>query len=355
MENRKIIVTINGKRKEFDVECEKGVVIDDCSFELKKKKVTKNTLYVTGKKLGDLNENYTEREEIATDVKLVALSRNILAYVEADGELYTYNGEKTGWIDSNVTQIEYQSDTLYYISKNTLCKLPYHHNRSTVVYSDVSMFSCGVNAVMFISKGGLYAFGNGNHGVLGDYVKKYHDVKAPICIAHNVRQVSVGREHTVFVTNDNDMFGLGEGRYGRLGDGNITTHVVLSPIFIKKNVNKVFAGRIQTLFTTTIDGLYGLGDAQHGQMNDQKDNDHNYLTPYYIQSSVVDANPGNSDATLFKINNDNLYVVGLTKYNQDLSGCSTDESTLVKHLMNEEGEKVGDFDISLRNIAFIVK
>lgn len=38
MGKRKISVTINGKEEVFEVECEDDVVIEDFSFELKKKK-----------------------------------------------------------------------------------------------------------------------------------------------------------------------------------------------------------------------------------------------------------------------------------------------------------------------------
>ena len=359
MENRTIVVVVNGKRKEFEIECEKDVVIDDCSFELKKKKVTKNTLYVTGKKLGNLRDNYSKRREVATDVKLVALSNNTgLAYVDTDGGLYKYDGIKSVFVADGVTQIGFQNNTLFYISCSALWEYGSGGINTKIQY-DVSTFSCGYASTMFISRGKLFAFGIGDDGVLGDYNTKCHNVDPPICIARNVRQVSTSPTHTVFVTNDNEMYGLGQGRYGRLGDKNKNPHIVLAPIFIKKDVKKVFTSHYNTMFITTSDVLYGLGDAMNGKMNDKISKNHDAMTPLIIERNVCDVRSNRENATLIKCKDGSIRVVGLTNFNQSITEHTLTKSQTVTHLttslMNEPNEKIGDFDINDRNIAFIVE
>ena len=218
------------------------------------------------------------------------------------------------------------------------------------------MFSCGKFAVMFISKGDLYVFGISHSGVLGDYNKKYHIITDPFCIAHNVRQVSINNLHAVFVTNDDDMYGLGNGRYGRLGDKNTFPHVILAPIFIEKGVKKVFTSHYNTMFITSSDVLYGLGDAMNGKMNDNIKNNHDVMTPLRIHGNVHDVRTNTENAILMKCDDGGIWIVGMTNYNQDLNGYNISTKThLTTLLINKEGEKVGDFDISDTNIAFIIK
>ena len=85
-------------------------------------------MYVTGKKLGDLDGNYAERKEIATDVKLVTLAETKgLAYVTTNGDLFVHNGLAPTFITGFVTQIGFQRDNLYFIAGNILYAYEQHN------------------------------------------------------------------------------------------------------------------------------------------------------------------------------------------------------------------------------------
>ena len=363
MGKRKIIVTINGKRKEFDVECEEGVVIEDCSFELKKKKVTKkNTLYVTGKKLHE-NGFYSERKEVATDVKLVALSNNNgLAYVKPNGVLYIYDGKISRFVAINVTAIGFLNNVLYFIQRDILHTMPNQDSVTFVeIHRNVASFSCGPDAIMFITKSGeLYAQGQGCYGKLGDYVSDNHIVEDPIIIARNVKKVSVGDNHVLFITKKNVLYGIGYPNNGRLGNNkSAMSPCILSPIRIAGDISDATAGWRHTMYkynNDPLDELYGVGRSNHGIMNNNQTLAYDQLEPICVAALIKEVK-NNEHSILMKTTSDSIVILGMTQYNMDLrcEGTNNNRIHTCVYIINQCDEKVGDFDINNSNIAFIVE
>ena len=350
MENRTIVVVVNGKRKEFEIECEKDVVIDDCSFELKKKKVKEdNVLYITGKKIKE-EGCYDERHKIATNVTMVAINAaQDIAYVTEDETLHLYHKDHAKQLKRNVKQIKFTTNGLYYLTTSGLLFRRGNNALHEFLGKDIDTFSCCSGSIIYVKQGVLYGFGDGAQGLLGDYNTSEHEVTIPVIIAYNVKSVSIHMQHLLFITNDKQLYGLGSNSHMQLK--NDTQKRYLSPVFIADNVVNCFAGHSVTLYNTPT-GLVGCGDGVLNVMNDQNKAIHNVYKRIVTHNMCKKVKISNN-FNVFNIDG-SLWCIGGVYHNKDLK-LTTSHINAKPTILSEAGEIVGDFDVSLYNVAFIVE
>ena len=105
--------------------------------------------------------------------------------------------------------------------------------------------SCGEFTIAAIKKdGSLYAWGNNNHGQLGDNTTTYKSSPVQIGSGNNWKQVEVCMESNIgymlALKNDGSLWSWGSNAFGQLGDGTQTDKS--SPIQIGSEKNWSFVG-----------------------------------------------------------------------------------------------------------------
>ncbi|KAL7032198.1 hypothetical protein ACKWTF_007251 [Chironomus riparius] len=115
-----------------------------------------------------------------------------------------------------------------------------------------------------------YVFGknkNYNLGIGNTTSKQYPDALKSL---PSMREASVNKFHSLFLSNDNKIFVCGVGKEGRLGIGNESTIVTPQEVSIKYNyknerISSISAGLYHTLVRTQ-KAIYGCGSNQHFQL-----------------------------------------------------------------------------------------
>lgn len=119
----------------------------------------------------------------------------------------------------------------------------------------------------------LYGYGNNRYGVLGwkEIGDNFVNDLLYICDSRyvgqnkyikNIKYITMGDEHTIFLTNDRKLFGCGSGLYGRLIYG-----LQWCPTQkIAEDVQKVECGKEHTIIYTDDKKIYGFGMNKNGQL-----------------------------------------------------------------------------------------
>eukprot|EP00928_Gymnodinium_smaydae_P072876 TRINITY_DN56164_c0_g1_i1.p1 TRINITY_DN56164_c0_g1~~TRINITY_DN56164_c0_g1_i1.p1 ORF type:complete len:335 (+),score=69.44 TRINITY_DN56164_c0_g1_i1:107-1006(+) len=107
-------------------------------------------------------------------------------------------------------------------------------------------------------------------------------VKFPELLQADVRQVSAGDCHSVFLRNDGTVYASGWNTRGQLGDGTVTSR--RSPVFIMANISAVAAGAAYTLLLRGDGDLYATGANSLGQLGNGLRED--LRTPQLVRRGV---------------------------------------------------------------------
>lgn len=138
--------------------------------------------------------------------------------------------------------------------------------------------------------GQAFAFGSGNYGQLGDGRSNFHNIGIPQRIALPdglvVASISCGRWHTALVTQDGQAFAFGDGDHGKLGDGRtgdndigIPQRIVLPDGLV---VAFITCSESHTALVTQNGQAFAFGDGEHGRLGDGRTDDHNVGIPQPI-------------------------------------------------------------------------
>jgi alpha-tubulin suppressor-like RCC1 family protein len=170
--------------------------------------------------------------------------------------------------------------------------------------------------------GTLYSFGDNTYGQLGaGFVGKDESEEAKAIedsgkivvytIARNVKTVSAGNNHSLYVTAENKLYGMGSSFYGQLGQGDQLSHAV--PVEIASNVIAAEAGALHSLYLTTTGVLYAMGSNSNGELGDGSRIDRR--SPVKIASNVAAISAGDSFSMYITTSGD-LYGMGSNAYGQ---------------------------------------
>ncbi|OQS00875.1 regulator of chromosome condensation (RCC1) [Thraustotheca clavata] len=132
----------------------------------------------------------------------------------------------------------------------------------------VSFVSCGYrHAAMITTSGALFTFGYGECGRLGHGDEEAIDQPKQVMYFENkpVLHAACGREHTMVVTQSNQLYGFGWGEAGRLGTGESGKALEPQPVNLP-DVVKVGCGREHTLAITQSGELYAFGAGYSGRL-----------------------------------------------------------------------------------------
>ncbi|HEX8326943.1 MAG TPA: hypothetical protein VF629_05345 [Hymenobacter sp.] len=132
------------------------------------------------------------------------------------------------------------------------------------------------HSLALATDGRLFAWGNNNHGELGNGFSIDRATPVEVALPHSAAntswaQVVAGNNHTLALTNDGRLYAWGSNDYGQLGDGSGMTSLVPVPVGMTKKLAglrwaQVAAGSFHTLAVTTNGRLYAWGSNRFGQL-----------------------------------------------------------------------------------------
>ena len=275
------------------------------------------TLWVTGingaGQLGDgTNTNRSSAYQIMDEVQAISASRYQHAMILKE------NGDLYGVGDNSDGQLGLQ-DTIANI------------NTPQLVKTGIASVSCGYYYTMAIdTDGNLWATGsNGISGVLGNnsQEKQYGFVQ----IDTDVLTVSAGNRHTLYAKTDGSLYAMGDSNYGKLGRpySSSDTYDRL-PVRVSgiSDVRAVSAGMNHSLVITNSDELWSFGWQDNGQLVDGHDVDSAISTPTKVLEHVKYADAG-VDKSMVITTSDELYVVGYNTYGMLGDGTATYRQTYI--------------------------
>ncbi|MCM1507891.1 MAG: leucine-rich repeat protein [Ruminococcus flavefaciens] len=144
-----------------------------------------------------------------------------------------------------VTQTTTKTTTSTIISATTTTTDLYRNN-----------ISLGDNHTAYISEdGSLWMWGNNEYGQLGNGTTDSSAV--PIKIMDNVKFVSLGNNHSAAITEEGNLYMWGKNESGQVGNG--THENILSPVKIMSNVKYVALGENYSAAVTNDGNLYVWG------------------------------------------------------------------------------------------------
>lgn len=159
------------------------------------------------------------------------------------------------------------------------------HNRPTLInFTDEKIIdiSVGQNHTIFLTESGkAYATGYNAYGQLGDgtTVDKLTPILIQIPKNEKIRKVAAAHTHSVIITMSGKLYTFGRNNYGQLGDG--TTEDKLTPTLItipNEYIIDVSASNYSTAVITNSGKLYTFGRNSDGQLGDRTKIDRNTPT-----------------------------------------------------------------------------
>ena len=135
------------------------------------------------------------------------------------------------------------------------------------------LFSGNVNTFFLTQNGLLYATGENSKGQLGigNLDNQFSPVSIPFFKSMQIKKVTAGWYHTIFLTTTGDVYVCGDNTYGQLGNGtNVATNI---PIKLDLKCSDIAAGQGHSVFLTTDNKVYTAGWNWYGQLgNNTKGN-----------------------------------------------------------------------------------
>jgi len=171
--------------------------------------------------------------------------------------------------------------------------------------NQIRAVSAGVYHTMFLKTDGtLWGMGNNGDGRLGDGTLTNR--VTPVQVASGVMSVSAGSSHTMILKTDGSLWGVGSNFAGQLGDGTLTNRA--TPVRVATGVASVEAGALYTMYVKTDGTLWGVGRNQTGQLGDGTTTDRS--TPVQVATGVASVSAGLEAHTMFVKTDGTLWAVG---------------------------------------------
>ena len=143
-----------------------------------------------------------------------------------------------------------------------------HNGELENVLDNVVQVSVGYNHYLFLTADGhVYGIGDNTEGQLGLPKRVFHNTLQLIPRLDNIVAISAGYFHTLCVTVDGKVYGFGRNIYGELGAlglGHNNTIPQLIPGL--DNIKQTSVGRFYSLFLTFDGEVYGSGVNVNGEL-----------------------------------------------------------------------------------------
>ena len=142
----------------------------------------------------------------------------------------------------------------------------------------------------------------------------------------NVKQVSTGGYHTIFLLNDGTCKAVGRNEYGQLGDGTKTNRI--TPVTVQgiNNCIGVSAGDYHTIFLLNDGTCKAVGNNDYGQLGDGTKT--NRITPVTVQgiNNCIGISATGGSHPAFLLSDNTCKAVGRNEYCQLGDGTTVDKS-----------------------------
>lgn len=135
------------------------------------------------------------------------------------------------------------------------------------------------------------------------------DTNTPVLITSNVKSISAGDAHVLFITTTNDLYGIGDSYYGQTGKNGGEN---ISPYKIFSDINIASSGDRYSMIIKNYDTLWAAGSDSYGKKGDGNTSTAAH-TSFYQTSENVDGVSNvfaGENHTLLIDSNDDCYSVG---------------------------------------------
>ncbi|KAK3289502.1 hypothetical protein CYMTET_3075 [Cymbomonas tetramitiformis] len=110
----------------------------------------------------------------------------------------------------------------------------------------------------------VYAFGRNNYGQWGDGSTSNEHIARRILSAFDVIKIAAGKEHTIFLTSQDEAWSCGRNDHGQLGDGSSRTQYSPVLVFDKGiSVTEIYASQYASFFILPGGQLFATGDVRY--------------------------------------------------------------------------------------------
>ena len=169
--------------------------------------------------------------------------------------------------------------------------------------NDWRVIKAGYNYVLALKENGtLWAWGNNSDGQLGDGTTTQKNVPIQIGSDDDWFDISAGKVHNLAVKTDGTLWSWGTNYYGQLGNGTTADNHVPSQIGSDTNWNKISVGWIHSIAIKTDGTLWSWGSGmslgvcayfgvnQSSPIQVYSDKDWKSINSYYSESFAIKAN-----------------------------------------------------------------
>ena len=199
------------------------------------------------------------------------------------------------------------------------------NNPNKVLDDVVSYDTSGIHSAAVTLDGSLYVWGRKECTVDQTANADSDEIDVvPTKIMENVATVSLGRNFSAAIKNDDSLWIWGNNTYGQLGNG--TTESSNEPVKVLDNVEKIATGFTHCLALKKDGTLWVWGSNEYGELG--IGNNNVSLTPVQndnIGNEIKDIAAGGRTSAAI-MNNGDLYIWGINNYGQLGDGSTTNQS-----------------------------
>jgi len=287
-------------------------------------------LYACGdNEFGQLGTGDTENKLVLTRVvfnkavKMASVGGNHTIIIDIEGAIYACG-------DNNCGQLGLGGDKE---PRLTLVPIPFNEPVRSVIAGDCCTF-------VITKIGKPYACGKNADGSLGlGYVENDDgsvgagdkSLLTSVPFDHAVREVILGGDHTLFLTEDGTLYGCGENSAGQLGIEGVDLIYDITLLSLEDKVVAVAAGDRHTLVLTEEGKIYTCGDNCSGQLGQDCEDQVQGFVPIPLKEPVKMICAG-YEHSLIVTRSGKLYACGSNEAGQ-LGLSVTDESREVMTLV----------------------
>ena len=224
------------------------------------------------------------------NIEYISTNSDNASIVIADGVVY-YSGSNIMNYNKSSPGYVYSFTPLTFSSLGGIkIKKAYSHNPSSYQPSPRAMF--------IIYSGQVYAYGyqqdilRGPLGLGDYYVTNNGPEILPFSQDNPIKEIAMGFNHTLFLTETGKVWGCGDNYYGQLGLGvslrdNPNAIPLQLNFFNNLTIIKIAAARFHSLFLTDTGIVYGCGENQKGQLGFVNTSSENYYyEPVEITNNI---------------------------------------------------------------------
>ena len=179
----------------------------------------------------------------------------------------------------------------------------------------VRAVACGCYHVLVCCDEGLFAFGWGEYGQLGNSC--FDNVNTPqkvLCFEgyeSAVTRIACGFAHSFVLLNESDLYAFGDNQWGQLGIGAEAYSCTPTPVPLPETVTSITC--LSSLYHTLVgstDGVYACGHAGDAKLGGEEKKDRSTLHRVHLPAEGVRIVAAGSDASMAVTDSGAVYAWG---------------------------------------------